>query len=245
MPNEVVDWQTQMEDAARAARALERPISAVISLRAGIMNYSGTPIPGNKIPAVIVAYAFERAFYAKPFDPNVIVSPDCFALSLDGIDMVPSDKSSDKQNADCTTCPLNQWVDNPKRPGKRHKPCKEKRRLVIMPAKSIEEGLIAKAELATLTLPVTSIKNWANHVNLCATGYNRPPWGLLTEISVVPHMQNQFEVKFEVVGQVNEKYLGDVAAKIEEAQLLALTPYEPSPEPAPQRAPEAGGTKKY
>jgi hypothetical protein len=243
MSNEVVDWQTQMEAAAKATRALERPISAVISLRAGIMNYSGTPIPGNKIPAVIVAYAFERAYYASAWDPNVIVSPDCFALSLDGLDMVPHDMSSKKQHTDCTTCPMNQWQDNPKKPGKRHKLCKEKRRLVIMPGSEVKDGGIAKAELATMTLPVTSLKNWANYINMSSTAYSRPPWGLLTEISVVPHMQNQFEVKFEVVGQVNEKYLGDVSAKIEEAQTLALTPYERSPEPAAPKSPE--GKKKY
>lgn len=243
----VTNWQERLSNEAKAVATLERPQSSNISLRSGIMNINGVPVPGNKLQAVAVAYAFERALYTQDFDPNNIQSPTCFALSLTGEDMVPSDKSKEVQNTDCATCPQNQWMANPKRPGKKHKPCKEKRRVVLMPADSIREGEIAKAELAMMSIPVTSIKHWANFVNLCATGYDRPPWAMLAEVSVAPHMTNQFEVKWDVAGQVSEAFLGDVSAKIPQAQALALTPYDPTgaQEGQPATADLGGKTRKY
>lgn len=248
----VTNWQERLVQDAKAVAVNERPQTSNISLRSGIMNINGAAIPGNKLKAVAVAYSFERTLYTQAFDPNTIVPPDCFALSLTGIDMVPHEASSDMQNPDCATCPQNQWQDNPKKPGRKFKPCKERRRVILIPADSIKEGQVAKAEMAVLGIPVTSIKHWANFVNLCATAYERPPWSVLAEVSVTPHMQNQFEVKWEVVGQVNDALLGEVASLIPQAQALALTPYEPqtsnkdAEEAAQTAIPEgaAGGKKK-
>lgn len=243
--NELVDWKTEMENQAKAAAALERPAVGSISLKSGIMAYQGVPVPGNNLDVVVTAYAFERAFYSKPYDPNVIASPDCFSLSLTGQDMIPDSKSADVQAQTCQECPKSKWAPNPKRPGKDHKECKEKRRLVLIPASALSAGEVAKAEMATLSVPVTSVKNWANYVNLCASAYTRPPYGMLTNILVKPHMQNQFEVVFAAKGVVVDEFMPEVVKKIASAQTLALTSYEAQPEAPAQVAPVKDSKKKY
>ena len=54
---------------------------------------------------------------------------------------------------------------DPRKQGNKGKACKERRRLAIIPAAAIKDGEIAKAELAVLSLPVTSLGNWGNYVN--------------------------------------------------------------------------------
>lgn len=246
MNNEIVDWKSQMETMARATAAMERPTTAAISLRAGIMQYQGVAVPGNAMEAVIVSHGVERAFYTNAWDPNKVEIPACFALSITGDkDMEPHKAVEEPQSETCDTCTHNAWVDNPKQPGKKHKECKEKRRLVLMPKASLAPGEIAKAELASMSLPVTSIKNWAAYVNLCSNAYQRPPMGMLTKILVKPHIKNQFEVTFEPIGMVEEKFLGEVFARQEQANQIVMAPYEKQPEAPTQKAPEKDSKKKY
>jgi hypothetical protein len=219
-----INWEEELAKQATAVANLERLSLSNISLRAGVMMFQGVPVPGNKLECVIVAAGFMHRYYSKAFDPNNIQSPDCFALSTDGQHMVPHELSVDKQADTCERCPQFQWKSDPK--GGRGKACKEVRRLVVLPAKSVIEGGARKAEMAMLTLPVTSIKNWSVYVNGAATEYRRPPWGLLTQISVVPDPKSQFQVRFETIGIVDESVLGDVHSRITTANDVLMTPYE-------------------
>lgn len=133
------------------------------------------------------------------------------------------------------------WGSDPK--GGRGKACKSARRLAVIPAGQITSlEAIAKAEMAMLTLPVTSGKNWANYVNAIASQYQRPPWAVVTEVRVEPDMKSQFQVKFDVKGFIGEEYLEAVHSRIEGAQKTLLTPYEDQPQ-VESKAPKEG--RKY
>lgn len=219
-----VNWEDKLAGEARAVALIERTSLAQISLRAGVMVYQGMPVPNNRLQCVVVASAFMNRFYKDKFDPDNFAAPACFSLSIDGQHMVPHEESREKQAKTCDGCPQAQWGSDLN--GRRGKACKSGRRIVVLPAKSVSEGGARKAEMAMLTLPVTSIKNWSTYVNGSATEYRRPPWGLLTEISVMPDPKTQFQVRFETIGIVNEQYLGDVQSRIEQAKSVLLTPYE-------------------
>jgi hypothetical protein len=192
------------------------------------MMYQGQAIPGNNLSCIILSSAVENRYDTKPFDPNNIQPPDCFALSTSGEEMVPSDKASNRQAERCDLCEMGKWQSNPKRPGKNHKPCKERRRLALLPADCIKSGNIKTAELAVITIPVTSVKYWGTFVNALVAEYTRPPWGMIANISARPHPVNQFEVNFKAIDRIPDELLGEVHARIPGANDILLTPYDSS-----------------
>ena len=155
--------------------------------------------------------------------------------------MVPAEESDDKQHATCEGCPNMEWGSSPT--GGRGKACKEKRRLALLPRDCLERGNIKSAEMALLSVPVTSAKNWANYVNQLAAEYERPPWAVVTEVSVHPNAKSQFEVKFRTSAIISdESHLGEVHNRIEFARGVLLTPYEKNEaeEAAPAAKPRKG-----
>jgi hypothetical protein len=235
-----VNWEDQMAADAKEVATIERTSLSQISLRAGVMMFQGMPVPGNKLQCVVVGSAFQNRYYKDKWDPNNPSNPACFSLSLDGRNMVPHESVEEPQSNTCDSCPQFQWKSDPG--GGRGKACKSGRRLVVLPAQSVKDGGAKKAEMAMLTIPVTSAKNWSTYVNGAAVEYRRPPWGLLTEISVAPDAKTQFQVRFETIGIVNEQYLGDVHSRIGLAQDVLMTPYDTAEQV--ERAP-VKDSKKY
>lgn len=237
--NDIVRWEDELAKEAKEVARLERPAVTQISLRAGMMAYRGVAVPGNKIQCVIVASGIERRYDTQAFDADNIRPPDCFALSTSGVDMGPAPESAAPQAEKCEACPQNAWQPNPNRKGKNHKPCKERRRIAIIPVDAVKSGNARGAELAMLAVPVTSVKHWAAYVNRIAAEFQRPPWGMYTEISVTPNPQTQFEVKFEPLGPLSEDELPQVHARIQSAKDVVLTPYDQSGYMVPEDAPPA------
>lgn len=242
---DVVNWADKLAEHAVAAAAIERPSQENISVRGGYMKLNGVEVPNSELPCVIIASVFENQYYdpTKPFDPDNLQNPICFAQSLTGDEMVPDDASTVKQNADCDTCPQMQWKSDPVR--KKGKACKEKRKLAILPATQLKEGAVAKASMAVLSLPVTSTRNWANYVNSIRDQFQRPPFGVLTLVRARPHPRYQLEVTFECLGMVADEYLGDVLARVEPAQRLMMQPYEGTPDDPTKATSENKKKAKY
>lgn len=243
--NVPVKWDEELAKHAKQAAALETPTTQNISVRGGYMTLNGQPVPNSELDVIIIASTFENQYYdpAFPFDPDNLRNPVCFAMSTTGEDMVPDEKSTMKQNADCATCPQMAWKSDPIR--KKGKACKEKRKLALLPAgQATDAASIKKAELAILAIPVTSVKNWANYVNQISEEHQRPPFAMLTTIRARPHPRYQLEVSFELKGFVEEQYLGAVMDRIAPAQTLMMTPYEGQPED-PTKSKEENKKKKY
>lgn len=223
MANEVVSWQEEMAKAAVAVAETERPSVSNISLKAGMMTIGGQPIVGNKLECVVILSVFENQYFPNPYDPDNIVPPECFAFSVTGEEMVPDPAARDKQNPHCDGCPQSEWGSAP---GKsRGKACKEKRKLALLPVDQVEKGKAKTAEMAVITLPVMSVKNWSNYVNYVAAEYRRPPWGVVCEISTQPDPKSQFKVLFRTVRILEEEFLGDVHSRVDKAKDLLMTPY--------------------
>lgn len=223
--NDLVKWNDELAKYAKEVASIERPALSQISTRAGQLVYQGQPIPGNKLPCVVIASAFENRYYDKPFDPINRAAPKCFALSLDDPrNMVPHPDVPQPQHENCDGCPMYKWGSDPR--GGKGKACKQVRRLALLPVGALLEGNVKTAEIALISIPVTSAKNWANYVNNCAAEYSRPPWALITEITTQPDAKAQFLIKFQTKGLVGDEYLGDVQKRIETVNQILLTPYD-------------------
>jgi hypothetical protein len=240
-----VAWEEELANEARDVAVLERPKFANFSIRSGILAYQGVAIPGNNMDCVVVASGFEQRLYEGAFDPDNPSSPVCFALSLSGEDMAPHEKSKDPKADSCAECPNNKW-GSAMRDGRpsRGKACKSVRRLILIPKTAIEQAKgVDKAEMGMLSVPVTSVSNWANYVNLCSAQYKRPPYAMLTNVGVKPHMKNQIEVTFNPAGLImDQETVLAVRNKQEMARQVIMAPYD-SAESA-ERAPEEAAAPK-
>lgn len=236
MSTELVDYEALLSSMAKQAASTERPATSTVSFKSGMLSYNGTPVQGNKLDAVIIASTHANFLYEGKYDPNNISNPDCFAYSADGSDMKPHPSVVNPRNADCATCPNNQWGSDPS--GGKGKACKNQRILGLIPASTKPEEVM-DAEVAIAKLPVTSAANFGTYVNKIATLFNRPPLGMVTTVGTVPDLKSQFKVTFTNVGPVDNAMLKPLIDKAATVQTMLERVYEPNVE-----APAEDTTKK-
>lgn len=236
MTTELLDYEDLLAGMAKEAAATERPSTSTVSFKSGMVAYNGTAVPGNKLDVIIIASTHANFLYEGKYDPNNLMNPDCYAYSPDGVNMAPHPSVAEPRNADCATCPNNQWGSDPS--GGKGKACKNQRVLALIPASTKPEE-VADAEVAVAKLPVTSASNFGTYVNKCATLFNRPPLGMVTTIGTVPDLKSQFKVTFTNVGPIDNSMLKPIIDKAKSVQTLLERVYEPNVE-----APAEDTTKK-
>lgn len=239
LPISVAD---QLAADAKAAAMLERPVGGAISLRGGVISWQGTPMKDNLLNVVVLDVVFENRWYDKPFNAEQPVNPACFALARTE-DALAAHEDSEKpqggQDGACATCPKNAWGSDPR--GGRGKACSQIRRLVLMPAASLNSPeSILEAEMAIMKLPVTSTRYWASYITQLAAAEGRPVWSVVTQISTEQHPKHQFHVHFTKLALVPFEMLEPLRKKIKSAEELLMAPYAIS-----QQAPEQAASKKY
>jgi hypothetical protein len=218
-------WQQELAVSAKDATAVEMPTTQSFSTRAGVLSYNGQAMPNNQVDVVILAASFVNAMFINKFDPNNIVSPLCFAMSENGEDMAPNENSFKPQSEQCEGCEQAEWGSDPNSPSGRGKMCKETRKLAVMPAEAMTDG-IEKAPVVTLNVPVTSVENWGGYVHLLAATAKRPAWSVITRITLKPHPKKQFVVEFEAVDAINSgEMLDQLKVKRESAMKSVLVPF--------------------
>jgi len=228
---EVVNMEEYLANLAKATTSVEKPSGSTISCKAGVLAYSGEPLPDNKLDCIIVASTHTNLYYEGTYDPNNIASPICYAYSDDGGDMVPHPSAPSPQGSDCASCPKNQWGSSPN--GGKGKACKNSRTLAVIPANTTAEE-IPTAEMATLKLPVMSVKNWSMYVQKCGAVHNRPFFALQTQIGTVPDQKSQFRVTFKDISPLDFEFIEPIMQVQEKATALLEHEYE---QKAPTEAP--------
>jgi hypothetical protein len=136
---EIVDWEAQMRRQAEIAAGAQRSAGGggkFFSTQAGVLQFDGTPLPGNQMAVIILADIMENSYYDGPFDPDTPASPVCFAFGHDEEDMEPHEKVDQdayftRQNPQCHDCPRNEWGSADVGRGKA---CKNVMRLALIPA---------------------------------------------------------------------------------------------------------------
>lgn len=259
----VANWRAEMQaDAAKAAE-MEKATGGgkFFSMRAGVLSYDDTPLPGNQMACVITDAIMENVYYAESFDSDNRVPPTCFAFGREEDEMEPHEKVDEedcftRQSEMCEGCPQNEWGSADKGRGKA---CGNRRRLAIIPAgvysKKGELELFDEAdafkssELAFMKLPVTSVKNYSRYVRECADQIDRPPYAVFTRIYVEPDAKSQFKVNFELLEEIDDDLMEVIFKRHKEAADVIAFPYNPpseeDTEDAEQKsAKRASSTKK-
>lgn len=224
---EIANYDEMLAAMAKRATAIEKPTTSNIGTRAGILTYNGQPVPENKLNVIVIASTHANLYYEGDYDEKNPTNPVCYAYSEDGEDMVPHPKSSKPQHTDCASCPWNAWESDPK--GGRGKACKNTRRLALIPADTTVEDL-QTAEIATMQLPVTSVKIWAQYVNKLSTLFARPPLGVYTTIGSVPDRDTTFKLTFLNGPLVDVSMIMPLVKKAEASQEQLERVYDANPE---------------
>lgn len=236
------DLMAELAGAAKDAAAKERPSVGRISLKAGVMSYGGTAVPGNNMDVIIIGSAYRNVWYAGRYDANNIVNPNCFAFSTDEETLeahanVPEAPPTDEESPGvrgeneraCNGCSKGAWGSDPG--GGRGKACKQTRRLLLLPADVLQAEDVAKAikesEMAILDVPVTSVKGYANLVSTLSASQGLPVWAAVTNVLVQPDAKTQFKVVFTPLHAAgNEQVIRALMLRREEANRLALQPFD-------------------
>lgn len=263
----IVDWEAEMAAQADIAAAAQRAASgggAFFSIKAGQLSFGGEPMPGNMMACVILADTIENSYFDGPYDPNTPASPKCFAFAHDEADLEPheavdADPYFERQNATCAGCPQNEWGSAETGKGKA---CKNVMRLALIPAGTYkakggrgggfdlelwdDPELFASSEVCYLKVPVMSVRNYSTYVKMLASDVRRPPWGVITNVVVVPDTRSQFRVEFEVLDSLSGNLLGVVMPRHTKADAEIMFPYNPpaeaeTPKPVNNKLKRGGG----
>lgn len=259
----ITNWDAELAEAADASAAMEANTGGgqFFSVRGGVLQFDGNPLPGNQACVIIVDAILENVYYEGAYDPDTPQAPTCFAFDRDEAEMSPPetvDKTPEfeRQSPQCKGCPQNEFGTANVGRGKA---CRNTRRLALIPAGSYDQkgnltlfgdpDHFSKTPLAYMKLPVTSVKGYATFVKQVAGTLRRPPHGIITHLSVVPDVKTQFKVVFEALDKVPNELMQAVMLRHTEAASVIEFPYTPldATEPAKPaaRGRAAPKTRKY
>lgn len=222
----MVKWDEELAREAAIAAGIEAGVGMgnFIGTAGGILKFRGGEVPGNTMDVVIIDHIIEHALYEGKYDPAAPQPPVCFAFGRMEEGMKAHEKASKPQgdeDGNCVGCPMFEWGTSDVGRGKA---CKDIRRLALIPEGDLAD--IAKAEIAYLKIPVTSVKAWAGYVNLLHDTLKRPPFGVITTIKLVPDPKNQFKIVASLKEPISDsKLFEQLIAKKREVEKLIDFPY--------------------
>jgi hypothetical protein len=233
------EWQDKMAQYAKTGLVAERIGGNMFSSKGGILTFGGVAVPNNKMQVVIIASMHERVWYSKPYQQDTPQSPECYAFSVTGDNMVPHAEAENPISPQCAGCKFDEWGSDPVR-GK-GKACKERRRIALMPAGAlISADDVAKATVGYLSVSVTSTRAFSEHVKHLAMRA-LPVFAAVSEVDLHPDPKNMWAYGFKLIAPINNP---ELLTALETRHLGELSAMQfPYPKPAaPVAAPAATST---
>lgn len=130
----------------------------------------------DSLQAIIVDFVSFNAYYDTEYDQDQVTPPACFAISVDPTGMEPSENCKDKQCESCSACWANQWKSAPRGNGKA---CTNSKLLALLPPDGNME-----TDLMVLKVSPTGIKSFDGYAANVARVFGRPPYGVVTDITL-------------------------------------------------------------
>lgn len=236
---ELANWQEEVGAEAKAAASTEKPSGGKkISTAQGKFSYGGAT--AKELDLIVLAYAFENAHYTGKYDADNPQPPSCFAIELAKDEesedrLAPHDNSYEKQCDSCVGCDFNKFGSDPD--GGKGKGCKNTRKLAVIPASALEEG-ITGTEIATLSVSPTNIGAWKGFVSQLGKSLKKPPIAVITRVAIDGY-QLSFSIPDDGEFEITAERWDALKKKREEAYEILLKPYDKF-DPEAQTAPKAG-----
>jgi hypothetical protein len=166
------------------------------------------PLPVIILGASPAGEFYNRAYYARPYQPGSLEPPDC--ASSDGI--IP-DSGELKQATTCIQCPWSQWGSAP---GGKGQACAQGKTLLVVPA-TAPTGAVFQ-----LRVPPTSLKPVAAYGAEIAA-YGVPISAVITNLGIELEGDTQYQKLTLSMGGFLQEDAGPVAiARAESAEIRSL-----------------------
>lgn len=130
------------------------------------------------LQCIIVDFVNANFFYEQAYQKGEIVPPTCFAIGVNTAELAPSPNSPEAQHDKCSGCWANQFGSAGK-----GKACANTKLLAVLPPDATEE-----TPLMVLKVSATGLKPFDSYVGSVARAFQRPPRGVITEISFDPNV---------------------------------------------------------
>jgi len=211
---ELQSWDQELEGYAQNAIDKESGTGGgnYISTKNGNFTYKGDNIE-SPIPAVVLDSILDYAYYTTTYDDDKPTSPACFAIGIDEKTMQPHSDCAEPQSDLCHTCWANKYKSDDRGKGKA---CKNQRRLAVVNAEVLED-IDENAEIAMLRVSPTSLKYWSGYVKKIGTVLRRPPFAVVTEISIEPEKSYHI-LKFNLRSKIPDGMLGTMKKLMDQCQ---------------------------
>lgn len=217
------------------------------STSAGMLQFDGTPLPGNQMCVIVAAWCRENIYYEGAYDPDNRASPTCFAFGKDNEDVddmaphaeVDKHEEFERQHDQCDGCPKNEWGSAERGKGKA---CQNRRRLACLTAgvyKPLGRGgghelelyddveHFASTEEAYLKLPVMSGKGFDAYVREIAEQFQKPLFAVYTRVYLMPDPKSQWKVHFELIEPVEPELIPTLLDRYRKLNEGIAFPYIP------------------
>lgn len=215
------ELQALIESAAQTQGDAEASVLSVISLRNKRFTLGDTKL-GTSLDVVILADAYDNAYYDKPYNADTIQPPACFAINTVSANMAPDPENHyvpDPQHDKCNGCPQNEYETA--RQGK-GKACRNGRRLLVA---AVTDGRANLKDLALINLAPTSLKNFSRYVKQIATGKKLPLWAVVTNLEFDDESPYPILIPTFADNMYAED-LHEIAATLKEYEKIIMTPYD-------------------
>lgn len=230
----MINWEEELARQADLAGEMEKHVGEggnKIGTRGGTFNYKGEDI-GDTMNVIVVTHLLENAWYENRFDSDNPMPPSCWAIGEDEETMAPHENAEAPQADACKDCEFNQYGSADTGRGKA---CKNTRRLAIITDGDLED--IPAAEEAYLNIPVTSAGAWATYVKNLRDNLRRPPFAVITEISMTPDPKTQFKMHFKLSSQIEDATQFEELLEKKKALEKTIRYVYPKPEEVAERRP--------
>jgi hypothetical protein len=182
MSNEVVAQELSAETKALLAQAArsagEQEVSNVPFMSIKGKKFAvGDEKLGATLTCVILADAFDHAYYDRDYDPDVQMPPACAATGRVEAELEPDADVPVRQSEACANCPQNQFGSSKNGKGKA---CRNGRRLLV--ASVSGDGYVNFGDLAIINIPPTSLKAYSRYVKQLSTVHRLPVWSVVTQL---------------------------------------------------------------
>jgi hypothetical protein len=213
--------QALIAAAAQTQGDAEASSIAIISLKNKRFTIGDTKL-GTSLDVIILADAYDHAYYDKPYNPDVISPPACFAINTIHANLAPEPDKwfvPEPQAEKCQGCPQNEFETA--RQGK-GKACRNGRRLLVA---AVINGVANLKDLALINIPPSSLKSFSRYVKQVATGKKLPLWAVVTNFEFDDEQSYPFLIP-TFVGLASPNDVHEIAKSLPDFEKTILTPYD-------------------
>lgn len=214
------DWQKRMTDSVSDESArTEKGTGTYIGIKDSEFTFQGASL-GDEMEVIILDHTFFNTWNDAPYNKEEIRIPACIAISKNKEDLAPTENSPIPQSEDCYFCDLNQWGSAETGRGKA---CGTRRRIAVILSSQLDED-IGDIEIAYISVPPTSMKNFTKYVNGVNKVHKRPSNSVVTSITFDEESEWETLVFKHVCNVDSPEHGSVIVSKYEECQTELMEP---------------------